>query len=214
MHDTAYYTGQLFLKLYGKENMTVVDIGGKNTYKNVGGTLRSIAEDMKMKFICIDLEEDESVDIVIKPTDKLPFENESIDLVISTSCFEHDPCFWITFKEMCRIIKNDGYIYINAPKNGVYHCYPGDNWRFYFDAGQALAYWSSYQYKDEDVFPVEIVETFHINPMNDVWNDFVCIWKRTEEKQKEILVKPEIYNNRGKLQTELNSRGLSTTVKF
>ncbi len=29
MHDTAFCTGQLFLKLYGKENMTVLDIGGK-----------------------------------------------------------------------------------------------------------------------------------------------------------------------------------------
>jgi SAM-dependent methyltransferase len=214
MHDTAYISGECFFRTYGKENTTVVDIGGMN----VNGSLRSIAESLNMKYISVDMTEHESVDIVLKDPHKLPFENQSVDLIISTSCFEHDPCFWITFKEMCRIIKNDGYIYINAPKNGVYHCYPGDNWRFYFDAGQALAYWSSYQYKDEDVFPVEIVETFHINPMNDGLNDglndFVCIWKRTEEKQKEILVKPEIYNNRGKLQTELNSRGLSTTVKF
>ena len=50
---------------------------------------------------------------------------------------------------MTRIIKPSGYIYINAPTTGHYHCYPGDNWRFYSDAGQALAYWSGKQISNE-----------------------------------------------------------------
>ncbi len=210
MHDTSYISGECFLKIYGNKNMTVADIGGMN----VNGSLRSVATSLDMKYTSVDMTKDESVDIVLENPHKLPFETQSFDLVISTSCFEHDPCFWITFKEMCRVVKNDGYIYVNAPKNGRYHCYPGDNWRFYFDAGQALAYWSSYQYNEEEVFPVEIVETFHVLPMSKEWIDFVCVWKRTNEKQKEILVQSEIYNSKGKLQTEVNSRGLSTTVKL
>jgi len=46
-----------------------------------------------MKYVCIDMEADASVDIVVPPGEKLPFEDGSVDLIVSTSCFEHDPCF-------------------------------------------------------------------------------------------------------------------------
>lgn len=51
-----------------------------------------------MKYICLDIEKYDSTNIVIKPCDKFPFENGSIDLIVFTSCFERDPCFWLTFK--------------------------------------------------------------------------------------------------------------------
>jgi SAM-dependent methyltransferase len=212
MHDTALLAGKLFAEKYGGQNKTVVDIGGKN----VNGSLRSFFENLNMKYICVDIEPDYSVDIVIKPTDKLPFENNSIDLVVSTSCFEHDPCFWITFKELTRIIKKDGFIYVNAPSNGFYHTYPGDNWRFYSDAAQALAYWSGYKYGNEDIYPVKVIETFHILPLNDIWVDFVGIWQRVEEdkKETEIVVKETVYNNIGILQKALNDNNCRTSIKF
>lgn len=211
MHDTAEIAGKLFLDLYGKAGMTVIDIGGKDFN---GAPFREYAKKLGLNYYVVDMEEHSSVDIVVKPTEKLPFNNESVDLIISSSCFEHDPCFWITFREMTRIIKKNGFIYVNAPKNGAYHCHPGDNWRFYYDAGQALAYWSSYQMNNEVVYPVKVIETFHINPLTDIWIDFVCIWQRTENKETEITIKPEIYYNKGLLQNTLNAKGLTTTVKF
>ena len=111
MHDTALLSGKSFAKIYCKPGMTVVDIGGRN----VNGSLRPLFTQRGAKFICIDMESDPSVDIVIKPGDPLPFETGSVDIVVSTSCFEHDPVFWLTFKEMARIVRLDGYIYINAP---------------------------------------------------------------------------------------------------
>jgi SAM-dependent methyltransferase len=209
MHDTASIAGNLFAKKYGDVNKTVLDIGGKN----VNGSLRSFFEDLGMKYICLDIEEDSSVDIVVKPGDKLPFENGSIDLIVSTSCFEHDPCFWITFKEMTRIVKLGGFIYVNAPTNGVYHCYPGDNWRFYSDAGQALAYWSSFQFSNETIFPVKVVETFHILPKNDIWIDFVCVWQRVDEKQTEIVVSKSVSQTTGVLEKSLNENNFNTSKK-
>ena len=195
MHDTAKLCGKFFANLYGGLNKVVLDIGGKN----INGSLRFFFENLGMKYICLDIEEDSSVDIVIKPGDKFPFENGSIDLIISTSCFEHDPCFWITFKEMTRIIKFGGFIYVNAPTNGKYHCHPGDNWRFYSDAGQALSYWSSFQLSNEDVFPVKVVETFHILPKlsHETFVDFICVWERVDEKQTDIVVSKSISQNIG-----------------
>lgn len=209
MHDTALISGKFFAEKYGSLDKIVLDIGGLN----VNGSLRPFFESLGMKYICLDIEEHSSVDIVIKPGEKLPFDTGSIDLIVSTSCFEHDPCFWVTFKEMTRIVKLDGFIYVNVPSNGPYHCYPGDNWRFYSDAGQALSYWSSYQFSNEEIFPVKVVETFHILPHHDVWKDFVCVWKRVEEKEKDITVSKDIYENIGVLEKALNDNNYRTQKK-
>jgi len=212
MHDTALITGRLFAKLYGKQNALVIDIGGFNTAGlDVNGSLRSGFKDIGMSYICVDLSQHPSVDMVIQPGQKLPFADGSIDIIVSTSCFEHDPCFWLTFREMTRILKMDGYIYVNAPSNGSYHCYPGDNWRFYSDAGQALAYWASYQISNEPVYPVKVVETFHVLPLNDVWIDFVCVWKRVETKETEIITSLQSRQNVGILEKTLNDNNIQTS---
>ena len=172
MHDTALIAGKAFCDVYGKEGMTVVDIGGMD----INGSLRTYYVSRGLLYYCIDLEAHESVDIVIKPGDKLPFDTNTIDMVISTSCFEHDPCFWLTFKEMTRIVKPDGFIYVSAPSNGPYHKYPTDSGRFYSDTAKSLAYWSSISVAGEEVYPVKIVERFHVYPLTDIWIDCVCVW--------------------------------------
>tara|TARA_Y100000389_G_scaffold42461_1_gene37178 strand:- start:1174 stop:1869 length:696 start_codon:yes stop_codon:yes gene_type:complete len=206
MHVTAGKSGELFARTYGGMGKIVVDIGSSD----LNGTLRSYFEQLGMKYISVDIESNASVDVVIKPGQKLPFQDGSIDLVVSTSCFEHDPCFWLTFREMTRVIKFDGFIYVNAPSNGPFHCYPGDNWRFYSDAGQALSYWSSFQLSNEPIFPVKVVETFHILPKNDYWLDFVCVWKRVNEKQTDITVSETILKNIGILEKALNNINFKT----
>lgn len=206
MHETASIAGRAFAETYGYTNHIVIDIGGLD----VNGSLRSFFESNGMKYICIDMNEHSSVDIVVKPYEKLPFNDGSIDLIVSTSCFEHDPCFWMTFKEMTRIIKLNGYIYLNAPTSGPYHTYPGDNWRFYSDCGQALAYWSCFEL-DNKKYPVKVIETFNI--LGDIWNDFVCIWMRVDETTTDILINTEILNNIGKLEKKINDYGYNTRKK-
>ena len=208
MHDTALIAGRLFAMCYGGYGKTVIDIGGRD----VNGSLRSFFESNGMKYICVDIEEHQSVDVVTAPGAKLPFDDQSVDLIVSTSCFEHDPCFWITFKDMTRIVKMGGFIYVNAPSNGPYHCFPGDNWRFYSDAGQSLSYWSSFQYSGEPIFPVSVVETFHLLPLTDVWVDFVCIWQRVNEVQTSILTSPTLQN--GPLETSLQAHNCQTVRKI
>jgi len=213
MHDTSLQSGSYFADCYGGPNKIVLDVGGRNVYGNVDGSLRRFFENLGMKYICLDMEECSSVDIVVKPGDRFPFEDGSIDLIVSTSCFEHDPCFWITFKEMSRVTKVGGFIYVNAPTGGPYHCHPGDNWRFYSDAGQALSYWSSYQTSNEPVFPAKVIETFHILPKNDVWFDFVCVWERVNEKQTDIVVSNNITQKIGILEKILNNNNYATKKK-
>jgi len=200
MHPTALISGESFIEIYGGEGKTVIDLGGKD----VNGSLRSICEKNAMKYICVDMEEHESVDVVVKPGAKLPFEDNTIDLIVSTSCFEHDPCFWLTFREMTRIIKKDGFIYVNAPTSGQYHGFPGDNWRFYSDAGQALAYWSGFQMSNETVYPVKVIETFNV--LGNVWNDFICVWQRTDTKETQITVHSNVLKTIGILEKKINEK--------
>jgi SAM-dependent methyltransferase len=209
MHDSAFASGTLFGMLYGKNESKALDVGGQD----VNGSLRQAYQINRMSYTCLDIEAHSSVDVVMKPGDAFPFPDESFDLIISTSCFEHDPCFWMTFREMCRVIKKDGYIYVNAPSNGIYHTFPGDNWRFYSDAGQALAYWSGKEL-DGKSWPVRVVETFHILPKNDIWTDFICIWQRTDKKENEIVVSEEIKSRVGPLRQALHGVGFSTKTTF
>jgi SAM-dependent methyltransferase len=202
MHDTSLIIGAMFAKTYAHKNMTVVDIGGSD----VNGSLRPFYK--HLKYICVDLTAHPSVDIVVKPYERLPFETGSIDMVISTSCFEHDPCFWITFKEMCRVVKLGGHIYVNAPANGAAHNFPGDNWRFYPDAAQALAYWSGKCMSNEEVHPVKVVETFHVMPKADIWKDFVGVWQRVVQKETDICTAQNIINTVGPLEKVLIEQGL------
>ena len=209
MHSTSLISGKAFAETHYVENGIVIDIGGRN----VNGSLRTFFESKNMKFVCIDMEEDDSVDLVVQPSERLPFEDGSVDLIVSTSCFEHDPCFWLTFKEMTRVVKKSGYIYINAPTTGPYHMYPGDNWRFYSDAGQALAYWSGKQMSNESVYPVKVIETFNV--IGSEFNDFVCVWQRVdiENIEKNITVSDKIINQIGSLEYKINQMGLQTRKK-
>lgn len=154
----------------------------------------------------MDITEHPSVDVVIEPGKPFPFEDGHFDLIVSASCFEHDPCFWLTFKEMTRVLKDNGHIYVSAPGRGKYYQYPGDNWRFYTDAGQALAYWSGFQQSNEKVFPVEVVEVFHMTDAVCNFNDYVCIWKRCPHKQTHIVTDKSVVNTKGPVETLLNNK--------
>lgn len=41
----------------------------------------------------------------------MPFGDGAFDAVVASSVFEHDVAFWITFREMCRVVRPGGTIY-------------------------------------------------------------------------------------------------------
>lgn len=174
MHPSALQAGRLFFELYcGPRNVSVLDVGSMD----VNGTLRGFAA-AGCHYVGADLEPGNGVDVVLASAHKLPFEAESFDAVVSTSCFEHDRFFWLTFLECIRVLRKGGYFYLNVPSNGVYHRYPVDCWRFYPDAGLALAEWARHQ-----GLQAEVVESFLLNQIDDIWNDFVCVFERCEPGQ-------------------------------
>lgn len=167
MHKSAYDIGRKFLERYWVEGMeNILEVGSFD----VNGTLKDF-QPLGSKWVGIDLEPGNGVDIVIERASVFPFENKTFDLVVATSIFEHDPTFWITFNEMVRVTKDGGFIYICAPSNGWVHRYPVDVYRFYPDAGRALEEWGVRLRPN-----LKLQESFISEQDEDAWNDFVAIF--------------------------------------
>jgi SAM-dependent methyltransferase len=138
MHIEALQNGALFFFTYAIRlgDITVVDIGAQD----VNGSLRQFSPP-KAKYIGVDFAEAKGVDIVLDDPYMLPFEENSIDVIVSSSCFEHSEMFWLLYLEILRVLKPDGLFYLNAPSACGFHRYPVDCYRFYPDSGNALAKW-------------------------------------------------------------------------
>lgn len=193
MHTTAYDTGRLFFQTYARpHHVTCLDVGSYD----LNGSLRSLSPP-HIKYVGVDLEAGPGVDVVLQDPHKLPFVSNMFDLIVSSSCFEHDSMFWLTFLECVRVLKPHGVLYVSAPSNGKYHAHPQDNWRFYPDSGLALTAWA--QKQGEQVF---LVESFLTRQRAEgQWNDCVMIFSKGDPAQFQVNqfvsdVHAEAYNVR------------------
>jgi len=172
MHDSALRIGELVMQTYcDLPKARILEIGSMN----VNGSLREFAK-RTTEYVGVDLEDGPAVDVVIKRGERLPFDDSSFDLIMASSAFEHDPRFWETFIEMCRVARRGGHIYVNAPSNGGVHRFPLDCWRFYPDAGLALM-----EYASERQVKIDLVESFVGKRFSDTWdgwNDFVAVFRK------------------------------------
>ena len=142
MHDTAMRTAAEFFEAYcnGRTEAVVIDIGSED----VNGSLRAVCPG-RFKYIGVDLTAGKNVDIVLSDPYVVPIGNETADIVVCSSVFEHSEFFWLLFLEIIRIFKGNGLLYLNVPSNGNFHRYPVDCWRFYRNSGNALARWAQRQ---------------------------------------------------------------------
>jgi SAM-dependent methyltransferase len=169
VHDTAYIHGRIFRQTYWSDAFeTVVEIGSQD----VNGSLRSHFPEAA-KYIGLDFEEGAGVDVLVTAGAPLPLDDESADIVLTSSAFEHDQQFWVTMLEMCRVLRPGGVLYINAPSNGEVHLYPIDAWRFYPDAGLALARWSRANGQ-----PMRLLESFVAKPGDSGWADNIAVFQK------------------------------------
>ena len=168
MHDTAMMYAKHFFSTYlqGETGLKIVEIGSQD----VNGSLKSVAP-VNNDYIGVDFVEGKGVDIILSDPYVLPFEDSSIDVILSSSCYEHSEFFWLSFNEALRILKPTGLLYINAPSNGSYHRYPVDCWRFYPDSGVALEKWAN-----RSGYECALLESFTGFRKNDIWHDFIGVF--------------------------------------
>ena len=150
------------------QHVKVVEIGSQN----VNGTLRDTCP-TNFEYIGVDFAQANGVDIVLEDPYRLPFEDESVDIVLSSSCFEHSEMFWLVFLEILRVLKPNGLFYLNAPSTGSFHRYPVDCWRFYPDSGAALVKWAQRHGSKPAV-----LESYTQIAGN--WQDYVAVFLKDE----------------------------------
>lgn len=87
-------------------------------------------------YLNLDLEEGSVPDktIVCDITKKIPLRSNSVNFIYSNNCFEHVNAPWLAARELVRILKPGGYIFVSVPWAWRYHPVPIDYWRFSPDA--------------------------------------------------------------------------------
>ena len=172
MHDTALKFGKSFFNVYvnASAGMLIVDIGAQD----VTGSLRTVAPS-GCTYVGVDFVQGKGVDVVITDPYALPFDADSVDVCVCSSCFEHSEFFWLLYLEVMRILKPSGVFYLNAPSNGAFHRYPVDCWRFYPDSGVALSKWGR-----RNGYKNCLLESFVGEQQSDIWNDFVAVFLKDE----------------------------------
>jgi SAM-dependent methyltransferase len=173
MHPTAMSNCKSFFDAYSKcftqsKETKVVEIGSQD----VNGSLRSAAPS-EFEYVGVDFQVAKGVDIVLDDPYSLPFDNESVDIVLSSSCFEHSEMFWLVFLEVMRILKPAGIFYLNAPSSGNFHRYPVDCWRFYPDSGRAMVSWGK-----RNGLNAQLLESYI--QKGGGWQDFVGVFVKDD----------------------------------
>jgi len=97
------------------ENITINIGSGKTRYSD--------------KIVNIDIELNNNIDIVADSCN-LPFEDNSVDMIISQAVLEHIPNTALNISEMERVLKKGGKIYCEVPFMQTHHAHPHDYFRF------------------------------------------------------------------------------------
>lgn len=192
MHTTAMNNCKSFFDAYSdsfahKQAVRVVEVGSQD----VNGSLRSVCP-TGFEYVGVDFQAAKGVDVVLDDPYLLPFEDNSVDIVLSSSCFEHSELFWLVFLEIMRVLKPEGLFYLNAPSSGNFHRYPVDCWRFYPDSGKAMVTWSKRSGGNAQLLESYIQK-------GGSWQDFVAVFvkdeSRTSSFQKRILHTKKDFEN-------------------
>lgn len=169
MHKTAEENAKRFFNEYVYNNDTELKILEIGSY--IGGfNIRSL-NPKNSNYVGVDLSSGPGVDVVLNDPYVLPFDDNSFDYVISSSCFEHIDFFWLSFNEIMRVLKPSGVFYLNAPSNGDFHRYPIDSWRFFPDSAHSLTKWAN-----RNGFNTILLEQYTSDKESDIWSDYVGIF--------------------------------------
>lgn len=148
MHQTSLDKMKAFVEEYleGFEDteLIIIDVRAKSYLNNP--TYRLFFNKPKWKYLELDLEASDNVDIVVSdPYNWKEVPSDFADVIVSGQAFEHIEFPWLTIKEIFRVLKPGGICCIIAPSSEAEHKCPHDCWRFYPDGMKALGKWAGFK---------------------------------------------------------------------
>lgn len=139
MHPSSFNNMKLAIsKIPLRSNIDVVDIGGRSLDSNHNRSYQSLLRNTYKNYYIVDIVDGIGVTHVMKDQYTLPFEDNSVDLVLSGQVLEHVNNFFKFIDDCKRILKPNHYmIHIAPSEKGSWHDNP-DNWRFGRDSMKTI----------------------------------------------------------------------------
>src|SRR6266545_3768782 len=120
MHRNSYLMMREMKRKYVVSGSKVLDVGGAD----VNGSYQKMFRDCE--YVTLDFE---GADIIVKDYSwDLP--DESFDVVVSGQTLEHDKFFWLTARNIARVLRRGGSFLLVVPASWHIHRYPVDCYRF------------------------------------------------------------------------------------
>jgi SAM-dependent methyltransferase len=141
MHPSSRYNMNLARSKINDDlgkDLTILDLGGRDIKAGQDRTYYPQFSDICKEYRICDINPGGNVTHVMKGPYELPFEDNSIDLVVSGQTLEHVHNPFRSVAELTRVLKTGHYMIIIAPSSGPTHDNP-DCWRFYRDSFKAIA---------------------------------------------------------------------------
>jgi len=137
MHKESIDIMQGFINtLNPEEELRILDVGSLKI-KGQGGEYRHLITSDMWEYVGVDVVEGDNVDVVAESPYRYPFEDKYFDVIITGQTLEHVAYIWEWIKELNRILKSGGKIFIIAPSRGHRHNRP-DYWRIQPNGMNAL----------------------------------------------------------------------------
>jgi len=156
MHSTSFKEmGSVlrrYLDAYTDITLKIVDVGSKQIGSDK--TYRDLMPHT-WDYIGIDPSSGKNVDIVLKDPYAFPFEDSSVNVVISGQCLEHVERPWVLVKEMARILDPGGHCFITCPAKMHLHSYPHDYWRIFPEGMKILLDDAGFEVREVYTDPVD-----------------------------------------------------------
>jgi SAM-dependent methyltransferase len=139
MHTSSIENMKIALSLIEinkRSNLNILDIGGRGL--NGDRSYKSLFSIPILNYYIADIIPGENVTHVMLGEYELPFDDNSIDLIVSGQVLEHVKNPFRSVLEMKRVLKNGGHMILIAPSSGPRHDVR-DCWRFMDDSFKAIA---------------------------------------------------------------------------
>lgn len=78
------------------------------------------------RYVACDIVANEGVDVVVEPSQRLPFDDSTVDCVLSVQVLEHVWDIDAYLAECARILKDDGHLILSTHGTWLHHPHPTD----------------------------------------------------------------------------------------